>query len=145
MEALRRRNRQVVYMYISRCSYNAYISIHPFTRSLEEFRSTLPELFNDYAKYKAHVCRQKYEDPAIWKARQDETEMAWKTQYESSAELIDTPEYLKRACAGRHARKKGCYTFNSYRSDIRSEVVKILFGPCATPAGDAAEPCSCME
>ena len=44
---------------------------------LEEFRSTLPRLFNDYAKYKAHVCRQKYEDPDVWKARKDDTEIAW--------------------------------------------------------------------
>ena len=51
------------------------------------------------------MCRQKYEDPAIWKARQDETEMVWETQYESSAELIDTPEYLKCACDGTQERK----------------------------------------
>ena len=67
----------------------------PLHTLLEKIRSTLPHLFNDYAKYKAHVCRQIYEDPDMWKARQQETEAAWKTQYEASTELIDTPEYLK--------------------------------------------------
>ena len=67
----------------------------PLHTLLEKIRSTLPHLFNDYAKYKDLVCRQIYEDPDMWKARQQETEADWKTQYEANTELIDTPEYLK--------------------------------------------------
>ena len=46
--------------------------------------------------------------------------MAWNTQYESSAELIDTPEYLKRACAGTHERKEKAVT--------RGTAIAVTFG-----------------
>ena len=47
----------------------------PLHTLLEEFRSTLPELFNDYAKYKARVCRQsmKIQPPG----RFDKTRPKW--------------------------------------------------------------------
>jgi hypothetical protein len=89
----------------------------PLHTLLQDFRSTLPDLFNDYAKYKAHVCRQKYEDPDAWKARQSDTESAWKTQYESSVELLETPEYLKTAFENPHAGDKKA----GARSSIHSE------------------------
>ena len=59
-----------------------------------EHRAELQRLFEDYAKYKAQVCRQIYEDLPGWQDRQTETEKTWKQQYDTSMELIDRPPFL---------------------------------------------------
>ena len=68
----------------------------PLHTLLLEHRSELATLFVEYAKYKAQVCRQVYEDLPGWQSRQTETESTWKQQYDSSIELIDTPPFLTK-------------------------------------------------
>ena len=68
----------------------------PLHTLLSEHRSELAALFVEYAKWKAQVCRQVYEDLPGWQSRQTETESAWKEQYENSMDLIDTPAFLTK-------------------------------------------------
>ena len=45
------------------------MSLHqhtPLHRLLADYRDVLPDVFDDYAKYKAHVCRQVYADTEAW-------------------------------------------------------------------------------
>ena len=74
----------------------------PLQTLLTEYRKELKTLFSQYAKYKALVCRQVYEDLEAWTKRQSTTESEWKEQYGTSFELIDTPTYLSKitSCIG---------------------------------------------
>ena len=67
---------------------------------MSDRRQELETLFSQYAKYKALVCRQMYEDLNAWTSRQSATEKEWKEQYGSSTELIDTPTYLSKTTSG---------------------------------------------
>ena len=66
----------------------------PLQTLLTEHRQELASLFSQYAKYKALVCRQVYEDLDAWTQRQTKTEEEWEEQYARSFELIDTPADL---------------------------------------------------
>ena len=72
----------------------------PLQILLTEHRQELEALFSQYAKYKALVCRQVYEDLNAWAKRQSNTEKEWKEQYGRSFELVDTPTYLSKITSG---------------------------------------------
>ena len=87
----------------------------PLHTLLLEHRRELQHLFEDYAKYKAQVCRQIYADLPGWKDRQTETEQAWKQQYDSSTELIDTPALLTKTISPILARSQAIQTYSTER------------------------------
>ena len=85
----------------------------PLHTLLSDHRPKLKELFENYAKYKRQVCRQMYEDLPEWKERQEETEQAWKNQYEGNIDLIDTPTMLTKLSS----RLDRCRAMNSAPSE----------------------------
>ena len=87
----------------------------PLHTLLLEHRAELQRLFEDYAKYKAQVCRQIYEDLPGWQDRQTETEKAWKQQYDTSMELIDTPAFLTKISTPTLTRSQGIQTYSTNR------------------------------
>ena len=97
--------------------------LHQHTRLhtlLLEHRAELRRLFEDYTKYKAQVCRQMYEDLPGWKDRQTETEKAWKQQYDSNMELIDTPALLTKIVTPTLTRSQAIQTYSTERMHIRA-------------------------
>ena len=50
-------------------------------------------LVAEYLRYKKHVCREEYEDPAAWKDRRLLTESDW-PEYKHSVDLVSSRSYL---------------------------------------------------
>lgn len=68
----------------------------PLYTLLSEHRSEFAFLFKGYAKYKAQVCRQVYEDLKLRQSRQIETKEVLVQQYDNNKESIDTPTFFKK-------------------------------------------------
>ena len=62
---------------------------------LRQIKGSGCDVVSKYLQYKAHVCKQTYEDVASARARQNDIEKDW-PEYKTSTVLLSRPGYQSR-------------------------------------------------